>query len=400
MLCHILASIDTRLPFILVEALKRDLELNDTQIGLITGPVFSLTYAICAIPIAKLSDRGNRVAIIGLAIVIWSGFTALAGLAKGFGTFAVTRVGVAVGESALTPAAHSIIASYLHGPARTKGFAIYSFGIAAGAFLAFAVGGYVGDRLGWHMAFFLIGGGGMLLSALLLTTVREPLREVASSRSALPRGNVSSLFRHPVIRNIVAGGALLGFSTGAINSWGPAYIMRNFNLSATETGATYGAVVGLVAMIGILAGGFIAGWLSERNPRYALQMLSGAFMFATITQIAALLVSNYILFLGLLAITVLLSSFYLAPTFAAIQSMVDPSARSFASAVTLFCISGIGIASGTFVVGALSDGLSPWVGEDSLKWALLCVALIKIWSAGHFWLASRSMTLEVEHHKS
>jgi len=391
MLCQALASVDARLPFILVEALKRDLGLSDTQVGLITGPAFSLTYAVCAIPIAKLSDRGNRVAIISVAIAVWSAFTAVAGLAVNFGTFAATRVGVAVGESALTPGAHSLIASYFKGPARAKGLAVYSFGLAAGAFIAFAVGGYVGDRFGWRMAFFLVGGGGLGLVALLMGTVRHPPRESAVGASSAPRGDIRSLLRHPVIRNLVLGGTLLGFSAGSVNAWGPAYVMRTFHLSATETGASYGAVTGLLAMVGILAGGFIGSWLSERHPSRALQMLSGAFVIAMLAQIGGLLADDYTLFLALLALTILLSSFYLAPTHAAIQSIVDPASRSFASAVTLFCINGLGIALGAFVVGALSDVLTPRLGDGALRWALLGVSLAKSWSALHYWLASRHL---------
>src|SRR5688572_13654583 len=100
-LCQVLAAVDTKLPFILVEALKRDLDLSDTQIGLITGPAFALSYAIFAIPIAKLSDAKNRTVIISTAIILWSAFTAYGAFAKNFATFALSRVGVAFGEAAL-----------------------------------------------------------------------------------------------------------------------------------------------------------------------------------------------------------------------------------------------------------------------------------------------------------
>lgn len=389
MLCQLLASVDARLPYIMIEALKQDLGLSDTQIGLITGPAFSLTYALCAIPIAKLSDRRNRVVIIGGAIVIWSGFTAATGLARGLSGFALTRIGVAIGESALTPAAHSIIASYLPKREHARGMAIYSFGAAAGAFVALAAGGYIGDRFGWETAFLTIGGAGLILAILVATTMREPLRHPDSRVTSDTRGSVFALLENPVIRNVVIGGGLLGFSSGAINGWGLAYVMRTFGLSATETGTTYGAVVGLVAMVGILAGGIISGWLSDRHPRYTLQMLSGALLLAMMAQIGAFLMDSYSLFLIFLAITVLLSCFYIGPTYAAIQSQANPAERSFASAVALFCINGIGIAAGTFVVGLLSDMLSDELATDSLKWSLLAVSFIKVWSALHYWFASR-----------
>ena len=120
-------------------------------------------------------------------------------------------------------------------------------------------------------------------------------------------------------------------------------------------------------------------------------MLSSALVLAMVAQIAAFISNDYGVFLILLATTILLTSFYLAPTFAAIQSAADPSARSFASAVALFCINGLGIASGAFVVGAISDVLTGWMAAHSLKWALIAVSFVKAWSACHYWMASRNI---------
>lgn len=390
-LCQALAAMDAKLPFILVEALKRDLDLSDSQLGLITGPAFSLSYALFAIPISKLSDAKNRVVIISSAIVVWSAFTAFGGLAKNFVTFGLSRIGVALGEAALTPAAHSLISNYVPQAARAKGLALYSFGFAVGSFAALALGGYISDRFGWQTAFFLIGGSGVVISFLVLLTVREPTREAAPLDLSLPKGNIKSLFGNPVIAHTILGATALGLSAGALGSWGPAYVMRSFGLSATETGASYGAVFGVLAMVGILAGGFIGSWLSNRSPHYALRMLAIIFFVTLFSQVGALLVDSYALFLVLVAITSLLSAFYIGPTHAAIQSLVDPSARSFASAVTVFCINGLGIAFGGFIVGLISDALSPSLGDESLRWALILISTCKLWSAAHYWRASHHL---------
>lgn len=398
MLCQILSAVDSRLPFIMVEAIKQDLQLNDTQIGLITGAAFSLTYALCAIPIARLSDKGNRVIVIAGAIAVWSGFTALAGFTRGFGTFALSRIGVAAAESALTPAAHAIIANNLDGHSRPKGLSVFSVGSAIGAFVALALGGYVADELGWRTAFILVGAAGVLLVPLVLITIREPFQPERREGARL-HGSFMTLARDPLVRNVILGGTLLAFSAGALNSWGPAYIMRTFHLSATQTGASFGTVAGILATIGILAGGFISGWLSKRDPRHALAMLSVAFTLAMLAQVGALLSNSYMLFLGLIAISILFSSFYLGPTFAVIQSAVDPSRRSFASAVALFSINGVGIASSSFVVGLLSDLLAIRIQNGSLRWALVCVTLAKAWSASHYWRASRLLPSIAEAHQ-
>lgn len=391
MLCQTLAAMDSKVLFILVEALKRDLLLSDTQIGLITGPAFSLTYAISAIPISKLSDRGVRVHVISGAIVLWSALTALGGLALGMKTLLLSRIGVAVGEAALTPAAHSIIADYTDKASRPKAIAIYSMGLAIGTFLALSLGGYLNDQLGWRKTLFIIGATGVVLCALVLTTVREPAREQSAGARELPKGNLRSLLGNKPVRNLMLGGAVLGISSGALGSWAPAYVMRTFGLSATETGASFGAVAGGVAILGILGGGWIGGWLAKRGPRTAYNVLALAFIVAMVAQIGSLLTSNYLLFIILTAISIFLVAFYLAPTYSTIQSAVDPSARSFAAAVTMFFISGVGMASGAFVCGLLSDLLQPHYGADSLKFALLILSFFKLWGAAHYVLVGRHL---------
>lgn len=391
MLCQTLAALDSKLPFILVESLKRDLLLSDTQIGLITGPAFSLTYAISAIPISKLSDRGVRVHVISGAIVVWSALTAIGGFAQGMKTLLLSRIGVAVGEAALTPAAHSIIADYTDKAARPKAIAIYSLGLAVGTFLALSLGGYLSDQFGWRTTLFITGGSGIVMAILVLTTVREPKREQATGTRELPKGNILSLLRNKPVRNLMFGGAVLGISSGALGSWAPAYVMRTFQFTATETGASFGAVAGGVAILGILCGGFIGGWLAQREPRQAFNVLAVSFTIAMVAQIGSLLTSNYLLFIILTAISIFLVAFYLAPTYATIQSAVDPSARSFAAAVTMFFISGVGMASGAFVCGLFSDLLQPLYGNDSLKMALLILSGFKLWGAVHYVLVGRHL---------
>lgn len=392
MLCQTLGALDSKLPFILVESLKRDLLLSDTQIGLITGPAFSLTYAISAIPISKLSDRGVRVHVIAGAIVVWSALTAAGGFAQGMRTLLLSRIGVAVGEAALTPAAHSIIADYTDKASRPKAIAVYSLGLAVGTFLALSLGGYLSDRFGWRTTLFFTGASGIVLSVLVFATVREPKREQATGTRGLPKGDIRSLLRNPAVRNLMLGGAVLGISSGALGSWAPAYVMRTFHLSAAETGASFGAVAGAVAILGILCGGFIGGWLAQREPRQAFNLLALSFVVAMIAQIGSLLTSNYPLFIALTGLSIFLVAFYLAPTYATIQSTVHPSARSFAAAVTLFCISGVGMASGAFVCGALSDLFQPYYGADSLKMALLILSVFKLWGAVHYLLVGHHMS--------
>jgi MFS family permease len=167
--------------------------------------------------------------------------------------------------------------------------------------------------------------------------------------------------------------------------------MRTFDLSATETGASFGGVIGLLGITGLLMGGFVGSWLSKTRQGNAFRMLSVALVLATIAQFGSFLVDNYVAFLTLTAISTLFVAFYFAPTYAGVQSLADPSARSFAAAVTLFAVNGVGISSGAFLAGLLSDAFRSAAGEDSLRWSLLILTIMKLWSAWHYLAAARAM---------
>jgi len=388
--CYTLSFMDSKIPFILVQLIKKDLALTDTQMGILAGPAFSLTYAICTIPLAKLSDRLTRKYIIAGAVTIWSLFTASCGMAHSFASFMLGRVGVAFGESALTPAAHSIIADYFPERQRAKVIAIYFSGIAVGSFLALAVGGFLADRYGWRSAMYAVGATGVVL-ALMLTTVREPVREQKDAARNRSEGNIVALFTNPAIRNTIIGGTILGIAGGSNSAWTPAYIMRTFGLSASATGATYGMLTGVVALTGTLLGGFLASWLSGKDIRYGHRLLAIAFLMAAPCMIIALCVDSYPLFMLFSAMAGLLVVAYPGPTYATIQSLVQPGSRSFAAAVTLFCIQGIGLAAGAFLTGWLSDKFAGQYGANSLRWSMIVMSLASVWAAFHYWAASNHL---------
>ena len=386
--CYTLAFIDSKIIFILIEKIKAELALTDTQLGIIAGPAFSLMYAAGAVPIANLSDRMSRKFVIAAAVSVWSAFTAAGGLTQSFFPFMLSRTGVALGESALTPAAHSIFADYFAEGRRSTVIAIYSCGIALGATLAMVLGGFLADHFGWRTTLMIVGSVGAALAVLVAVTVREPKRDLATSARQMSETGLVALFADPAIRHTIIGGAILGIANGSASAWGPAYVMRNFHLSASVTGATYGSLLGILAVAGTLSGGLVAGWLSSRNIRYGFRMLAVAFFVATIAKLLSLATSSYVLFLAFAAVSSVLHSFYPGPTYATIQSRAKPNARSFASAVTMFCINAVGLAGGAFLTGVLSDRLAGEFGSDSLRYALGIMSLMSAWSAIHYWKAS------------
>ncbi len=386
--CYTLSFVDSKIPFILVQLIKKDLSLTDTQMGILAGPAFSLTYALCTIPLARLSDRFSRKYIIAGAVMVWSAFTASCGLAHSFSLFMLGRAGVAFGEAALTPAAHSIIADYFPERQRAKVIAIYFCGIAVGGFLALSLGGFLADHYGWRSAMYAVGAAGLTLSLLMIMTVREPVREQKDLAKRLSEGSLVALFAHPAIRNTILGGTLLGMSFASVSAWSPAYIMRTYGMSASATGASLGALSGIIALVGTLMGGFLATWFSRRDIRYGHRFLAIAFVLSAPLNIMSFFMHSYPLFLALNAIAMLLVITYPGPTYATVQSLVQPGARSFAAAVTLFCIQGLGIAFGAFFTGFLSDQLAGQFGQDSLRWSIAAMSLMSVWAGVHYWKAS------------
>ena len=170
------SHVDRNIMGILLEPIKADLLLSDTQLGFLSGIAFAIFYATLGIPIALVADRGNRRNIVAWAIAIWSGMTALCGLAGSFWQLALARIGVGVGEAGSSPPSHSMIADMYAPNERASAMAIYSLGVYFGVMIGFLVGGWVAVWYGWRAAFFVVGLPGILLALLVRFTLREPAR--------------------------------------------------------------------------------------------------------------------------------------------------------------------------------------------------------------------------------
>jgi predicted MFS family arabinose efflux permease len=392
--CYTLAFLDSRLPLILVESIKADLRMSDTQMGVLVGPAFSVTYALAAIPIARLSDRHARKYVIGAAIAVWSIFTATAGAAHNFMALLFARTGLAVGESALTPAAHSMISDSFPVKYRARAIAVYSTGITLGMFMALALGGYINDHYGWRAAMFLVGGSGLFLSALIMLTVKEPARSAPAQSNEVSerKQTIRTLLADPVIRHTVIGGTLLCASHGA-TAWLPAYMIRNFAMTTSQVGVSFGAAAALSGLLGVLAGGFVNDWLAKRDIGWPFRFFAFAFAAGAALKVIALMMPTFLGFLFFICLSTLLLISYPGPTYGMIQSRVDAGSRSFASAVALFCLQGIGVSIGGLMTGWLSDVLPLANGATSLRWALVIVSLFSIWSGFHYFWAARHLAV-------
>ncbi|ODT88529.1 MAG: hypothetical protein ABS78_06695 [Phenylobacterium sp. SCN 70-31] len=397
-LAYALSFLDRKLPFILVESIKHDLSLSDTQIGLLTGVMFALVYSTVAIPIATLADRGSRKKLIAGAVFIWSSVTALGGFAQNFWHLAASRVGVAAGEAALSPAAHSMLADYFKPRFRARALGFYFVGAQIGIVGGLALGGWINEIANWRVAMFLCGVPGVILALLIFFTVREPAR----TRSAPVEGDdgvrparlmetLRALFKHPTFIHLMIAALLSSFTSGAVNAFTPSYIIRTFGLTSAEVGFSYGFVTGGAGAVGAVLGGFLGDRLRKSHPRRALQFVALATAIGAPCLAYAFVTQTYWVFLTMLFIAQVGVMTYAGPSFATIQSLVGPRMHAVASAVYLFAHSGLGLALGPLAVGMMSDWLIARGSENSLRIALFIVVLPKLWSSLHYYLAARSL---------
>ena len=351
--------IDRQVLLILIEPIKEEFALSDFQLGLLGGLAFAAFYATLGIPIAMWADRRNRKNILAIALALWSGMTALAGLAQNFFQLLLARTGVAVGEAGGTPPSTSII-SDLYGP-KERAFAlgIYTSGIGLGIFGGFAIGGIVEDNFGWRAAFFVAGVPGLLLAVLLYFTVKEPLRGAVEQREASDAAPIGQTFKFIISQSsliwLLIGCALICVSANAFLYWTPSLLQRSYGLDRGDVAIPLGILIGGAGGIGAITLGRVCDRLSANNLSWRPLMLAlcgavalpFAWLFLQAPSVEWAYAWNIVpSFIGLI---------YASIAYTASQELVGLRMRATSSAFTLFCLTLIGIGGGPTIAGALAD---------------------------------------------
>ena len=394
MVIYVFSFIDRQILSLLVGPIRRDLAISDTEMSLLMGFSFAVFYTFFGIPLGRLADSKSRRGIIAAGLVVWSLMTAACGLAQRFWQFLLLRMGVGVGEAALSPAAYSMITDSFPRKRLATAISVYSMGIYIGSGMAYLLGGVVvgmasgqelwdlpliGATRPWQVVFFMVGLPGVALSLLLLT-LKEPYRRDARRSAtgavvnvpvpevvAYIRSNWKTFLCHNV------GFALLSFSSYGSSAWIPAFYQRTHEYTARQAGVSYGLIVMLAGTAGIVFGGRVADWLSQRGYRDA-KMRAGliAAVVWTPTGLLYPLVGDPTVSLALLVPTVFFASMPFGCAPAAIQEMMPNEMRGQASALYLFVVNLIGLGLGPTAVAMTTD----FVFRDDLavRYSLLIVA--------------------------
>ena len=269
---YFFSYMDRQILAILLEDIKADLLLTDTQLGLLSGFAFAIFYATLGIPVAALADRMNRVNIISIALAIWSGMTAVCGLAQNFTQLLLARIGVGIGEAGSSPPSHSIIADMYPADKRALALSIYSLGVTLGAAAGQMFGGNLTYFFDWRVAFLAIGLPGVVLAVIVKLFATEPMRKaepgaVESDRMPSIAAGFRSIFANRAAVWLVAGVTLTSMIGYALTGWTPAYLIRSYGLNTLQVG---NIVAPLLAIAGV-ASGLGSGWLANRlSQRYGI----------------------------------------------------------------------------------------------------------------------------------
>lgn len=416
---------------IIQNPIKQELQLSDTQLGLLGGFAFALFYSTLGIPVARLAERMDRRWLISVSLVIWSIATAASGLAFGFVSLFLFRVAVGVGEAGASPPAHSLITDFFRPAKRGTAFSMYSLGVPIGVLLGSVLGGYAAQQYGWRVTFAIFGLPGVLLALLIPWTIREPVRgrldtgQPTEQQAPAFSAVLKQFAERPALRYCVAGASVAAFAAYSILSFSAPFFIRTYQASLPEAGWFLGMTGGVSAGIGIFFSGMLTDRLARRDRRWAVWAPAIGLLLATPIYIAGFLAPTKTMAMSILLIAPALQYMYLGPTMGLMHNMVTPRMRATATALLYLAVNLFGMGLGPTITGLLSDrfatahfaGLIPGsryalecpggvardsaiealntacasAGAHGVRWALIVTTLALVLSAVLYLVAARTL---------
>ena len=386
--------IDRQVLTLLIEPIKSDLNISDTQVSLLIGLAFSLFYISMAIPIARLVDKGNRINIIATGVFFWSIMTGLCGFAKNYWQLFIARMGVGVGEATLTPAVYSLIPDYF--PKNKLGTAVgfYMLGMSLGTGFALVLGAailsyvnsigditipLIGTLRPWQVTFVIVGFPGVLLALLIKLSIREPSRRNIFEDNSVDMSEVTII---PFLRSnfktmicIIVAYSFGGMVFYGFLTWIPEHLRRAFEWDISNAGYVFGLLLATLGSLGAVLGGKFHDYLYSKGYkdapiRCALIIFS---LLLPIMVITPLVKSSElsIIMLGIFSFTMFLQQ---AMSPVAIQMIAPNHIRAQVVAIFFFVSSFFSIAIGPSIVAIFTDYI--FMDESKLYLSISLVAMI------------------------
>lgn len=390
--------------FVLMPSIKSNLQLTDTQLGLLV-PAFTVSYVILGIPFARIADRYSRKKVITAALTIWSAMTAVCGLAQNFIQLLLARILVGVGEAGASPPSHSLISDYFPVAKRARAIAVFSLGAPVGIIVSAILASWIAQQYGWRMAFLSLGLPGLALALLVYFGLKEPRRGQSEDEAKAKQADESHSFSH-VMRELFSSPAYVHLCVGTgiytilwqgVAGWVPSFFVRSFDMTLVQAGFWFAISIGLSQLIGIFLGGVLADRLVQRDKRWYGWLPAVAIFVTTPLYLLVFRSDDVVIVITALFTAFMISVFQGPASFTAVQSLAHLRMRAVACATFLLITNLIGGTLGTFLTGMISDWLEPRYGDSALQQALLIVSLVfGFWASIHYWLSAKTLREELE----
>ncbi|CUH64747.1 L-galactonate transporter [Thalassovita gelatinovora] len=397
----VLDHLDRHILSITLNQIGLEFQLNDLQLGTLSGVAFAVVYVVLGFPLARMTVPGRRKTIIVGTLTIWSMMTALMAVAGSYAQLLMARIGVGVGEAGYTPAAHSMIIDSFPEKKRASALAAFSAGSNIGVFFAFILGGIVAAKFGWRAAFLVAGVPGILLALVMVFRLYEPktAAEPQETTSAPPptyRGIARRLLRDRVTRHVLIGSLLAAMVSYGALAWVPMFLARSHNLGITQIGIFLALVIGIGGGLTTWFAGVLSDRLAAKGASRRMTFVAATILVAKPLAITAYLTDSAALTLTMFVLPAMAGGIYLGPAFAHIYHQVPPDEKPMTTAIMMFTLNLIGLGLGPFLVGLMSETLSTQAFEsiaprDTLKYALAALQFFGLWGAYHFWRAAALM---------
>jgi MFS family permease len=404
--CYTLSLIDRFILAFLAPSIRHDLGLSDLQMGLVQGFAFSILYAVAGLPLGVAVDRFKRVNVVAGAVAAWSAMTAACGLATNFVGLLSARVGVGVGEAALTPASYSVFGDVFSRRRLALAASIYNLAPPIATACAAGLSGlvlsaagpdgtivlpHVGPVQGWRIVMIGIGLPGLLV-ALVARAIKEPAR--LSQRRDVETGSLAPFIRcnwrlHAIFMIAAMLSALAGYATSV---WSPSVFERVFHWPLKQTAAALGSVALLCGVLGNVLGGVLSGWfVAKGRDEGTLFVAAGAMIVQAAAGTALFLVKSGEQFLIIVGISTLIASMMFTVCGTTLQLVTPSEMRGRVTALALFVFIGFGAGGGPFAVGAMNTLI--WRDQRLESALALTVVVASVSSAMLFLSCSKPMRL-------
>jgi predicted MFS family arabinose efflux permease len=349
---------------VLAPLIRVDLNLSDSQIGMLQGLAFALLYGGLGIPVGWLAERFSRVGIIAIATAFWSAATALSGTATNFWQMLLTRVGVGTGEAGFTAPTSSLIADHFPRERRASAMSLVMLGLPIGAMVGALLAGVIAERWGWRAVFFAFGVPGLLVALMVWLGLTEPPRGLADGvsgqrRAPAPlRATFSHVWNVRSLRWIVIGGAICSIGIQGVAQFMVLYFVRSFQMPIPSAAALFGILSGASLAVGLLLGAFGTDRASARDVRWWVIAPAIALVLTTLCFVVGFRSDNIVLAVALISLGCLGAMIHYGPTIGLIQNLTPVNMRSSAAAVFAMFYALVGTGIGPTFVGFASDHIA------------------------------------------